>query len=191
MQNVTLREEHLLFQIYVRAYRKQQCLRENNHKLSREINDLSIPMLIRLKCLRLAVGRDTRLGIPTDNSSHPNQQWYELLYGLNLHVPDRRGTSRRDTDPLLTYRATLAILDLRMVSLADCNTGQSTGSWYQFFRRVPERLLCLLDIRLRDLYYSVPMLGPRRRCYRGKLEPSYLKAVEHAIINAIDIPQTT
>lgn len=320
-----LGEEHPLFQRYVRAYCKQERLRENNHKLSREIIDFSIPMLKRLEWLRLAIGKGERLFLSKDNSSHPNQQWYEMLYDLDLHVPDRPGAAQRDTeiskqfthilsalansgvhlqklsitsisanvwlrglqllrepyrtglttlktvflessgffrhlhgtpdghcgikalamlleeaqslqtlklhekeneqsrtqndflqcfrpslpklsrlslhgitateqnliDTLLAYRATLARLDLTMVSMADSNTGQSTGSWYQFFRRVPESLPCLLDIRLRGLYYSVPMLGTRRRCYRGKLEAPYLKAVEHAVINAIDIPQPT
>ena len=66
--------------------------------LSREIIDLSIPMLKRLQRLRLATGGDTRLALPIDNSSHLNQQWYEVLYDLKVYALDRCDESLRDTE---------------------------------------------------------------------------------------------
>ena len=97
------------------------------------------------------------------------------------------GTTEQDLiDTLMTYRATLAKLDLGYFKLADSNTGQSMGSWPHFFRRVPQTLPCLLEVHLRCLYYTV-QVSPSRKC-RVHLPPQYSTAVEHAITNGTDNP---
>lgn len=99
-------------------------------------------------------------------------------------------TEQNLIDTLLAYRTTLARLDLKMVALA---VGQSSGSWHQFFRRVPESLPCLLEICLRSLHYIEQPAWPAFGFlwFQHKLEPPYLKAVEHAIMNGTDIPEPT
>lgn len=305
----TMEEASFRYQRYVLAYCEQQRLCKNNHKLNREIIDLSIPMLRRLQRLKLTTGGHSLHVHQVDNSSRPNQQWSKVWFDLRRHALDEQVSSRRETeiarqfthllnalassevyirklslttfctsvwqrgiqlspepycaglrrlnticldtpvffrhlhstvdrqgevkalgmllegaqslqtlklhgnavhpkndflqsrlsllgitatekhliDTLLAYRATLARLDLVMVSLDDSKTGQSIGSWHQFLRRVPESLPHLRDIRLRSLYHRVR--GPRARGSQGRLEPLYLKAVEHAINNGTNIPQ--
>ena len=317
--NSRTEERSLRFNRYVLAYREQQRLRENNHKLNREIIGLSIPMLQRLQWLKLTVGGDIRLCHQIDNSKRLNQQWSKVWYDLRCHVLDKQGASRRETeiarqftnllnapamsgvrirnlsltsistsvfqraiqfrqepyyagltvvkrvvldisvfsthldhtadghceiealgiflegaqnlqilklhgnlggfsrndflqcfrpslpklselsiscitvteqdliDTLMTYRATLAKLDINVVELADSNTGQPMGSWHQFFCRVPESLPFLCKVRLRHLYTCEP--GPRGRWTSDRFDTPYLKAVEHAILNGTEIPQ--
>lgn len=98
-------------------------------------------------------------------------------------------TEQNLIETLQGFRATLTRLDLKFISLTDRNTGRPTCSWYQFFAKMPESLPHLLELHLRHLEYRVP--GPRRRWSRSKLESSYLKAVEHAIMSRTDMPQST
>lgn len=310
----TVEGQALRYHRYVLACREQQRLGENNHKLNREIIELSIPILRRLQCLQLTVGGDLHVSHQIDSPRRPNQQWSKVWSDLRRHVLDEQGASQRETeiskqftillntpamsgvhirklslinisvsvwhralqlrqepycaglttvksiylddlvffrhlhhtadghcevkalgmfleaaqslqtlklhgklggfspndflqcfrpslpklsrlslsantatersliDTLMTYRATLARLNISLVELIDGNT----GSWHQFFRRVPESLPCLFDVRLRSLYACVP--GPRGRWSLYRSEPPYLKAVEHAILTGTDIP---
>ena len=302
------------FQRYVLAYREQQRLCENNHKLRKEIVSLSIPMLKSLQWLKLATGGPKNLAPQIVSGRNPNQQWARVRYNLGRHVLDERETSRWKTevatqftvllnaladsgvhvrklnlitislgvyrrilrlrqephcaqlsalksvfldtsvisrhwhntanghcrvrtlsmlleeaqnlqtlemhggwrdhprpyflqcfrpslpqlttlsissmtateeiliDTLMAYRASLARLDLLRFELADSNFGESMGSWPHFFHRVPETLPCLLEIRLRDLRYSVRVdLGA---VCRPRLPPLYEEYVEFALTNS-------
>lgn len=98
-------------------------------------------------------------------------------------------TEQNLIETLQGYRATLARLDLKFISLTDRNTGQPLCSWHHFFLKIPEILPHLLEIRLRNLEYQV--LGPQGQWSRSKLESPCLKAVEHAIMYGTDMPQST
>lgn len=89
-------------------------------------------------------------------------------------------------DTLTVYRSNLVGLGRTRLELADSNTGQSGGSWHHFFRRVPETLPCLLEIRLRYLRCRVGV--PPRNWIRRTLNWLYVRDVEHAIITRTDIP---
>ncbi len=312
----TPEEEAFAFRRYVLAYRVQQCLRENDYKLNREIMDLSIPMLRKLLSLKLVVQSEASGSDQSNNSSRQNQQWFKVWDDLTCYALDIREAFRPETDTfrqmtdllkilansdvhiqrfslrtrgwqrillsrqeppcggltalktlfldtsifynhlhstadlhcnvkalgmllegaqnlqtlklhenpcqrlrtdvlqcfrpslpklswlslygitaseqdlvdfLLAFRATLAILHLGQVSLADGNTGQLMGSWDQVFHIVSGEFPCLKKVRLRSLHYRES--GPhRRRRSRGTLEWTYLESVEHAISKGTEIP---
>lgn len=107
------------------------------------------------------------------------------LSRLDLH---NISTTKQDLiETLLAYRATLTKLCPSQNVLIDGGTGQPMSSWYHFFRWVPKSIFCLLGFRLRHLEYCLP--GSYRRLFTGRLELPYLKTVDHAVMNGIDIPQ--
>ena len=131
-------EEHLYYQRYVRAYCEQQRLRENNYTLSREIINLSIPMLRRLQRLRLAIGGGTRHALAIDNSSHLNQQWDEVLYDVKAYARNRHEKSRRDAEILKQFTNLVNALALPGVHIQNLSiTGISAGLWRRALQLPP------------------------------------------------------
>lgn len=121
--------DSLRFHEYVLAYREQQRLRENNHKLSRDIVDVSIPMLKRLQWLRLASGRD--LGYTNGNSCDPNQQWARIWCNLIDHILDDCGAFRRETEISSQFKVVLNAKTQLVESQSGCfakNASTSSGT---------------------------------------------------------------
>ena len=105
-----------------------------------------------------------------------------------LSLFDIRTTEKNLIETLQGYRATLTKLELVHISLTDRNTGPPFCSWHHFFRDMPEILPHLRKIHLRLLQYKIPRRG---RWSRSQLESPYLEAVEHAIMNGTEMPQST
>lgn len=94
----TMEEVSFRYQRYVLGYCEQQRLCKNNHKLNREIIDLSIPMLRRLQRLKVTTGGDSLHRHQVDNSSRPNQQWSKVWFDLRRHALDEQVSSRWETE---------------------------------------------------------------------------------------------
>ncbi len=143
----------------MRAYCEQQRLRENNYTLSREIIDLSIPMLRRLQRLRLATGGDTRLALPIDNSSHLNQQWYQVLYDLKAYPRDRCEESLRDTEIWKQFTNLLNALALSGVHIQDLSITRISAGLWQRVLQLPQQPYCARLTTLKTLFWNPPFFS--------------------------------
>ena len=86
-------EDFFRCQRFALACREQQHLRENNHKLNKEIIDLSIPMLKGLQCLKLATRGPTCFSYEIHKNFRSNQLWSRVWYDLEDNVQDNSGNS--------------------------------------------------------------------------------------------------